>query len=178
MQETPWFQHRGVDERPYGQHERILARRSAFWLLLLACAVLAAFAHYARGCDALIVTGFAQHADRNHHYRSFTTGAGCEFIRGNWRADAVAFLNSNTHRTLLLGGSWLPLKAGPVSAGISAGDALFGYDRTHQLAGGITVELFGRAFGADATYIPRVDGMKGAVLWIRPKVLRGWEPLK
>lgn len=178
MIETQWFHDRTVCDRPRADDDRILARRLAFWTLLLAAALLAAFAHYARGCDALVLSGWAEHADREHHYRSLTTGAGCELIRGNWRADAVAFLNSNTHRTLLLGGSWLPLKAGPFSAGVSAGDALFGYDRTHQLAGGLTVEWLGRSFGADATYIPRVDGMKGAVLWVRAKVLRRWEPLK
>lgn len=179
MIETRWFHDRSIDEAPRAAHDRILARRAAFWTLLLAAALIAAFAWSdSKACDAYVVTGYAYHGDREHHYRSLTTGAGCELIRGAWRADAVVFLNSFSKPTLLLGGSWLPVKVGPLSVGAAFGDAMFGYRSTHQLAGGFVAEWLGRDFGADAILIPPVDGVKGGVLWLRAKILRAWEPLK
>ncbi len=149
-------------------------RRKAW---LLAAALLAASPSSA-ACDAFVLTGLALHGDRDHHYRTLTTGAGCEWIWPDWRAGAVGFLNSNTERTLLVGGAYMPFHRDRWSAGVALGDAMLGYERAHQLAGGLTLEWLGKHVGGDVIYIPRVDGMKGSVTWLRAKLLGGWEPLK
>lgn len=176
--DTEWFAGRPRRTAPARLRRR---RRSALlailvFILLVACAVIGA--RHARACDAYILTGYVKHGDTHSHYRSWTTGAGCELHWPDWRAGATLFQNSHTQKTLLLGGAWLPFHRGGFSAGVAFGDALFGYDKPHQLAGGFALEWLGRDFGADAIQIPRVQGLKGSVLWIRGKVLGRWEPLK
>lgn len=142
------------------------------------CCVLIALlllARVALGCDSVVLTGLAKHGDRSHDYNSTTWGAGCEWGTGKWRSGVVAFENSNRNWTLLPSVSWVPLKAGELSFGVAGGVALFGYASPLLPAGGLVGEWMGKSVGADLTYIPRVNGSKGHVFWLRLKVpLREW----
>lgn len=148
--------------------------------MIVALLVLASGAvHALELCPRYVLTGIALHADRETHYRTLTTGGGCEWAWKDLRAGGTLFLNSNTHRTFLIGGGWLPAHAGAWSAGVAFGDAMFGYDKLHQLAGGLVVERMGPVYGGDLFVIPRVDGIKGVVSWLRFKCVRArCEPLK
>jgi hypothetical protein len=137
---------------------------------LLVLGALFALAANARACDALIVTGYAYHADRSHGYNDSTWGLGCEWRWRDWRTNVVGFQNSNRDASALYGAAWLPLHMGPVSLGAAVGRAS-GYPSPWQKVGGFVAEYEGRKHAFDANVIPRVYGMKGVVVWLR------WKPL-